>query len=586
MSRPVRLIAKKHDESDELAFIPRSRQRDAWMHPVERMDVDVEESEEDIAPVENIVGSGQRTTTGPQSGALPLLSDRKKLEEERLERQKNPHPSNPFQATSHASIPVIQPSKNSTLAAQRFELGQLLPTLANYANPRADERDAISLAEVIGLGDGSDATLEFVILSTNHLDRAWLEPHLPSEVPVIVVNATQRQKSNAKAFRMFANQNWVQTHPAMDKTGCFHMKFMLLFYKSGRLRVVVGTGDLCPLDWGVLENAVFIQDVFPKAACASEDQSEFAAVLVSTLKAINVQPALKEIRRTHRDIPLQKISMLSTSWDWQHVRAALVPSIAGEYHGWTQIQQQGHPRLAATLDAMKLADKPHRLSMECGGSSIPFYQRSWTNEFFASASGGYEDLRSHMKRPEDERETLEYPEQVKIVYPTQRTVMESGGHGAGSLHCIRRHWAKSNAKEGVVFPRHLFHDCESKAGTMLMHTKMIVASFTKGSPAGWTYVGSHNFTPSAWGKMSGTRKSPILTINNFELGVVFPVQTSEELDALSAWERPARKYSGNDAPWISSENRDLGELNQKLYGCGSCCKYPEDDGKFSSRTTK
>ena len=29
---------------------------------------------------------------------------------------------------------------------------------------------------------------------------------------------------------------------------------------------------------------------------------------------------------------------------------------------------------------------------------------------------------------------------------------------------------------------------------------------------GWTYVGSHNFTPSAWGTLSGSGFTPILNV--------------------------------------------------------------------------
>lgn len=29
---------------------------------------------------------------------------------------------------------------------------------------------------------------------------------------------------------------------------------------------------------------------------------------------------------------------------------------------------------------------------------------------------------------------------------------------------------------------------------------------------GWAYVGSHNFTPSAWGTLSGSSFSPILNV--------------------------------------------------------------------------
>lgn len=32
--------------------------------------------------------------------------------------------------------------------------------------------------------------------------------------------------------------------------------------------------------------------------------------------------------------------------------------------------------------------------------------------------------------------------------------------------------------------------------------------------AGWAYVGSHNFTPSAWGTLSGSASRPVLNVCN------------------------------------------------------------------------
>lgn len=30
---------------------------------------------------------------------------------------------------------------------------------------------------------------------------------------------------------------------------------------------------------------------------------------------------------------------------------------------------------------------------------------------------------------------------------------------------------------------------------------------------GWTYIGSHNFTPSAWGTLSGSAFNPVLNVS-------------------------------------------------------------------------
>ena len=85
---------------------------------------------------------------------------------------------------------------------------------------------------------------------------------------------------------------------------------------------------------------------------------------------------------------------------------------------------------------------------------------------------------------------------------------------------------------------------------------------------GWAYVGSHNFTPSAWGTLSGSSFNPVMNVSviyvirrssvlpvlsqitNYELGIVFPLRDEVHVDRVVCWKRPARKYTGGDVPWV------------------------------------
>jgi len=74
-----------------------------------------------------------------------------------------------------------------------------------------------------------------------------------------------------------------------------HMKFMLLFYKTGRLRVVVSTANLVDFDYRDIENTVWLQDVplcttpIPHDPKATDD---FGAIFQRVLRALNVAQAL------------------------------------------------------------------------------------------------------------------------------------------------------------------------------------------------------------------------------------------------------------------------------------------------------
>ena len=128
--------------------------------------------------------------------------------------------------------------------------------------------------------------------------------------------------------------------------------------------------------------------------------------------------------------------------------------------------------------------------------------------------------------------------------------------GGGTVFCRRKQWSAKN------FPRGQFYDSKSKGGQVLMHSKVTSAHKCRGSfsniictkmiiamlqdnpfsskkrqevdfseteddtddeiqvvepAAGWAYVGSHNFTPSAWGTLSGSSFNPILNVSHFFL---------------------------------------------------------------------
>ena len=49
---------------------------------------------------------------------------------------------------------------------------------------------------------------------------------------------------------------------------------------------------------------------------------------------------------------------------------------------------------------------------------------------------------------------------------------------------------------------------------------------------GYAYVGSHNFTPSAWGTLSGSEFTPVLNVDHFFLASFFSLRhmlTGDEL---------------------------------------------------------
>ncbi|KAJ6568432.1 hypothetical protein DFH09DRAFT_1467450 [Mycena vulgaris] len=119
---------------------------------------------------------------------------------------------------------------------------------------------------------------------------------------------------------------------------------------------------------------------------------------------------------------------------------------------------------------------------------------------------------------------------MMVVFPTLATVKGTVEHGARSLFCTRKKW------EEKTFPRAAFHDSNSSGGPVLMHTK---------AEAGRGLGGRIEL--SWWD----------VNMYNFELGVVVPLATTEDVNKVSAWKRPLRKYSSKGLPWMRHQQTPL-----------------------------
>ncbi|KAF7295930.1 hypothetical protein HMN09_01137000 [Mycena chlorophos] len=126
-------------------------------------------------------------------------------------------------------------------------------------------------------------------------------------------------------------------------------------------------------------------------------------------------------------------------------------------------------------------------------------------------------------------------------------------------------------------------DSVSRSGRMTMHTKMILGKLppnavpesetesdteddeappSKKSPVpspphAWVYVGSHNLSQTAWGDVGESRAQELrINVLSYELGIVLPLDSAEEVDAVCAWDPkvPLKEYKTGDEPWIQDRH--------------------------------
>ncbi|KAI0076842.1 phospholipase D/nuclease [Panus rudis PR-1116 ss-1] len=566
-------------------------------------------------------------STAPTISRNPLLFDRAQLERERLARQKRlrpdilqesstsadaehnkdegrPEGSNKRQRLSyssssvrHANTPTSSTAtftgssvsngarENQNVASAStpqggvFWNGELRQTANKHVDRDKDVRPTFRLSEILSPRDD----ISFAIISSFVVDIPWIYEFFKPSTPVVLVTQDAQGEETLKEVL----PNWIKTTPALrGGRGCMHMKFMLLFYKTGRLRMVVSTANLVPYDWRDIENSVWLQDLPLRPQPISHDPKadDIGVAWARVLRAVNVQPALITLAKNgHESLPIIRPEDLRSKWDFSKVKVQLVASLSGRFESWPNVIRLGHTGLMKAIrDIGARTPSGKKLIIECQGSSIGTYSTQWMNEFYHSARG--ESAEDWLDQPKNRRSKLPYPP-VKIIFPTLKTVQESvlGEEGGGTIFCRRNQW------EAAKFPRGLFHDSRSRRGRVLMHSKMILGTFQdtglgtssgkqdvqpqsdsetepesddevvelsaqgqgQAKPVGWLYIGSHNFTPSAWGTLSGSAFNPVLNATNYELGIVFPLRSKEEIDNVVCWERPPRKYAnGQDVPWM------------------------------------
>ncbi|KAJ6501369.1 hypothetical protein DFH09DRAFT_1202740 [Mycena vulgaris] len=571
----------------------------------------------------------------------PAPSAGEEGEEEDDDDTDGPSRNSESSADKRARLDTAVSTASQTSSGRRtFPDGKLLRVDTMHATKA--ETPGIRLGGVLGPRD----ELAFAILSTFIVSPEWIYSFFDPATPVVLVTDPAMSGGDPEAWRPALKNvfpTWVRVCPPLPGggggRGCMHMKYMLLFAKSGALRIVIGSANLIPQEWRHIENYVFIQD-FPRATPgvetvklrAGENPNEaFPAVLVAALRATGVEEALAlMIRQGHTALPLPtlvpsadtakagtKSTALERGWDWSRVRVALVSSVPGKWEGWAGqrgVLRTGQTRLLRAVQALgcsvddwgsesKGKDKgkagewenvkskgkgkenveEYELELDCLTSSIGTYSVPWIAVFRLCAGGRAQALRAYLDRGQ-KRIPAQGP--TRVIYPTLETIRGTvlGEAGAASMSCNRAQWVKIAVLIADPTTGLQMRDAKSRSGGVGMHTKMILGTLRRPSaqdddaknemvskgesdveivdaagkplrrPHSWFYVGSHNFSVSAWGALSGNGFNPVLNVVNYELGIVLRLERPEDVDAAVAWERPTRKYIEGDVPWIPQDS--------------------------------
>ncbi|WWC70762.1 uncharacterized protein I206_104713 [Kwoniella pini CBS 10737] len=481
----------------------------------------------------------------------------------------NSSPKHPLQ--SEGSFP-------SDAAGEYYPYGELRHVALTIAEPTTER--TFSPKQVIG----THSQISLIIMSSFVIDDQWimdkgiLPP--PEDVPTIVVrpHPKDKQEYNGKIQSYPNGEIWV--YPKMiNYHGSAHMKYFWIFYKTGRLRIVISTANMVDYDWAMIENTIFVQDFLPlptpRPLRPDNDTHDFPLQFAQLFKHTRIHTALRSMLHTHPKAseinfkPDDDFAAMG-KYDWSKVKVRLVLSIPGTYSGHDEIAKYGIARLGKVLSEEGWVPKSgEKLDVEYQGSSLGEFKIDWFDKFNSFLHG--KTSRDLMNRPKP----VEWPN-IRILFPTLANVEQTilGKAGGGTMFCGKAF------KEHI---RHLFRDSRSKRGGVLMHTKMLVATFEpqenrlgveKSTPmksvkrkademkddvGGWVYVGSHNFSIAAWGTVDVKKNPPTCTIKNYEIGIVFPLErgTARAIaDKIAPYKRPAVRYTAGDVPWDQYAHRE------------------------------
>ncbi|BGP22123.1 endoplasmic reticulum Ca-transporting P-type ATPase [Rhodotorula toruloides] len=463
-------------------------------------------------------------------------------------------PSTSSSGGQHPYSSRSSPSSSVPKVFQRFYKG----AVRRVANQWYPDGDSFAFKELVG----PPSTLRGAVVSAYCLDEEWIAESLPYHAFLLYV----RPRHRGEATPDFAEYSWrPNTYRVIpkDKTqsprgGIMHTK-LLIFYHEDFCRIVISTANAVSYDWSQVDNAFYVHD-FPRRRSASPVNEESNPFKNPT----HTQFSKKFFQVCYYlDFP-KHILQESLHYDFSSsTDVQLVHSNQGKFPVVDYDKGGGIAGLAKAVSALDFANGGH-WEIEATGSSIGQYSSTWLTQMLAACSGIHPSTYFHSSKgnvvPSQLPKTLSgQPTRlpIKIIFPTQDEILGSlggAGHG-GTIFCQTKTWNSS------TFPKHLFHRGESKRKKIPAHTKIILGlhKFTK-SPTppvheGFIYLGSHNFTSSAWGRLQNGKDGPQLFCNNYELGVVLPIRASsaEELEAkateLVTYKRPPVKYGPNDEPW-------------------------------------
>ena len=394
----------------------------------------------------------------------------------------------------------------------------------------------------------SKVRAESALFSTFIYDGEFIEPFINQfKMPSIIIRHEENQKYNA----MDEYGNYIKfIFPKISQTlrwGKFHSKLIILKFPKF-LRIIVPSANLTDGDWYYWGQIIWFQD-FPLIA-EKEENEEDEKSEKDFLKSNDFREYLKNFMKTFMPHTYEgkkfwtDLNINFDNYDFSDACVDLVASANGRFIGNKEKELFGVGRLNALISNKYFTvEKNDNLLIQCSS-----FGTSKQKSFFSNLYKGF-NLNNYEK--------LNDTNNVDIFYPSVKYISncEKGEELSSCLFFNKEAYKMNKDKLHDIVLKEKFKDRET-----VFHSKIFITG--KKSPKGKfilnndsiIYIGSHNFSSSAWGNYE--KNEAQIAIANYEFGVIFDCHAlsyEEKLDIYNnlLFNFDCPKYSDEDMPFIT-----------------------------------
>jgi len=438
-------------------------------------------------------------------------------------------------------------------------------------------------------------TLQAAFMTTFGYSVALIEHLIKGGVKLVLSDEWSdiKEPRIEKNYQGYSNFTLIRSpkDPSRKFTGAFHPKIWLLRFPTF-LRVVVTSGNLTIDDWTTWSNCLWFKD-FPKKSLmlsvpekkpVPEGAFDFDGDFTQTLKTFIQKLMPYPEKMDYKNL----LDINIDDYYISDIDIVLIASVPGRHTG-EELEKYGHRRVSSVLKKIGFSNpdslsrnKKHVLTYQT--SSIGNLDEKFLKEILSSFLPNYlrpEELKEKPEKKLKKGKTLtdmfgggkkeEQPEEtkqavdpaasrVKLVFPTKEYV-ENTHEGPDFSGCLI---LNPDAYQKPTFEKGIFHKFQGVEDYffhegIIPHLKVWLVTEESGEVTDDTYIyfGSHNFSPSAWGRYE--KDCTQISISNTELGVLYPPRqgtkaNKEKIIRNLPFKVPPQKYGANEVPWMFKEH--------------------------------